>query len=308
MTNGTTTSLLALHAACEPIFATFYAHELASKTTRLSEALQDPAERQAMRIACARLGSTPEGSALLSAIGDAQWGAQADGTFVTSKHNAYWIADSGDCCTVHAPAKQGELVAASVHHDAPEFVSFASRLDARATREAQRLAAREKGSAYVATLDLVAGQLRTVGARWYRSGSFGGVCLYDDPALDQSDEDMPRVSARGALARAWGVRCTCRKRAGYHAERVPIAPCDACDRAEKFGASAEQFREHVKWEVIDGVHHDRDERIWLFADGALAEHSHEWIAWGTLAFAEANKCNASIPESLRLSVREWVQS
>lgn len=347
MKTDKSTSLLVLHAACEPLFAAFYADEieryaefhvrevatyeglLASVRASLAERpstnyydrlsdearyvallrdlADDPPERKAMRFACSRLSETFEGTQLLTAIDAAQWGAQPDGTFVTSAHNAHWIANSGDCCTVHAPAKQGELVTALVHRERGfEFVAFASRLDARKLREWSRTASRAGHKLYMLRLEFVAAQLSTTGARWYRSGAFGGVLLLDDPTRDQSEEDMPRVSTRGALFRAWGVRCTCGRRAGGHAERLPVVPCEACDRAEAFGDVAERFRRDVENEVVNGVSHDCRDRIYLFADGALCEGRSEWVAWGPLALAEAQSVNAAMPMSLRMPIREWM--
>jgi hypothetical protein len=317
-------SLLALYATCEPIFAALIAEATADVERGRANDIQHyedgrrfcdrpyqltttyvDAQIAILRstdysasiaeAALLRLGKTDKGAALLAAINAAQWGAQADGTFVTFSHNAHWIADSGDTCTVCAPAKQGELVAASVHHDGARFVSFASRADARAKRDAQKAASRVAQERYVTNLDVAATMLRTTGARWAATGAFGGTLYIEDHAGDLTDERLEHVSTRGALARAWGVRCTCGRRAGHHAERLPVVPCEACDRAEAFGAIADRFRAAMPSE--------RD--VWLFTDGAYCDVDGVAHVIGPLARAEAERVNASLSDSLRSEIRWW---
>lgn len=341
-------SMLSLHAACEPIFAALYAEGFgqvkqrydervaayraqvvrlqASLTERpstnyydrtadlvryenwLREELANPPERVAMERACDRLTSTPEGQALVAALDSAQWGAQGDGSFVTSNHNAHWIADSGDYVQLHAPAKQGALAGATVHCEEPHSLSFfSSRADARTKREERRAHAREAHERYGANLKFVSEQLRTNGARWAQSGVFGGTIYCDRPEDCLADDDLPQVSARGALMRAWGIRCTCGRRAGHHAERLPMVPCDGCERVEAFGTIAERFRKEFESEKIDGTIYSRADRIWLFADGALAIHAHEYIVWGELAHADALDTNSTFrfDSDMRSPIRIW---
>lgn len=290
-------SFLALHQACAPALSVILEDDRFNNPSRSA--------KEAMEFALDRLYYTPAGLDLLLALNEATPGPQTDGSYITSEANAPWTGDGGAYRQLHAPHKQGVLFAAVVclHESPMKICKYASRAEALAERLEQRKASCSAHAAYETRLNLVAAQLKSFGSHWY-SGVFGGVCLYADPALDQNIEDMALVSARGALARAWGVRCVCGRRAGRHAEGRPVLPCGACERAVSFGTNADKFRDDTESEVIAGVTYDRRKNLWLFADGALAEHSCEWVAWGALALAQARKCNDD-PRRLRRPVREW---
>lgn len=270
-------TLLTLHAACAAIYAALHASALAGCT--------DPdAHTRASKAALEALARTDEGATLLAALDAAPWAEQPDGSFVTSRYAGF---PNARIRGLHAPAKQGELCTIfSSDNEQARFAFFASRADARRKRENERAAKRESHTRYETHLARAVEQLRTCGARWYRSGAFGGELAVEDFVIDEDPYDMPHVSARGALMRAWGVKCTCGRRAGHHAERLPKTPCEGCDRVNAFGDIAERFRDATKTEVIDGVGHSRMDRIWLYVDGALAEHHSEYIAWGASALAD----------------------
>lgn len=291
-------SFLALHQACAPALASILDDDRFNNPSR--------SPKEAMEFALDRLRDTPEGLDLLLALNEATPGPQPDGSYITSEANAPWTGDGGAYRQLHAPHKQGVLFAAVVclRESPMKICKYASRAEAMAERQEQRKNSSAAHAAYEMRLNLVAAQLKSSGVRWY-SGVFGGVCLYADPALDQNEEDMPVVSARGALARAWGIQCVCGRRAGRHAEGRAVLPCEACERAVLFGTIADKFRDDTESEVITGVTYDRRKNIWLFADGALATHYQEWVTWGALALADAHKLNDELPRSLRRPVREW---
>jgi len=135
--------------------------------------------------------------ALCAAIAGAEWGAQADGTFITITSTT--VASGRYARVLHAPAKGGPLAVVTDRerwNTGCYLASLNTPAKAREIREAERARNREAGAAYLSRRAQVIGAIRRGLRPAYTPGQQGGYFAAPDGSC---------VSAPG-VARALG--CT----------------------------------------------------------------------------------------------------